>query len=173
MVPVAALVLTVVVPMVVIKVRDLFRVALERHETREVLRRDTVPAYRDRVWSPDDQRRADMVIEVLRLISGERFRDLDQVRKATEIVDLVRDEEQPSEEPAPAQNEERPPAESPLFPLVNKLVDRFNTRLAVQVVITVVGLVGGGYIILSGNYSGGMETTSGGIIGMVFGYWLK
>jgi hypothetical protein len=70
---------------------------------------------------------------------------------------------------------EHPPSSSGAAPpaLLEKLVDRFNTRVAVQVLITLVGLVGAGYIILSGNYSGGIETTSGGIVGIVFGYWLK
>ncbi len=49
--------------------------------------------------------------------------------------------------------------------------DRIRTIM--RVCITIVGILGGGYIIISGNYSGGTETTAGGIIGMVFGYWLK
>src|SRR5215213_3671355 len=46
-------------------------------------------------------------------------------------------------------------------------------RAFIRLIISIVGLVGGGYIILSGAYSAGTETTAGGIIGMVFGYWLK
>jgi hypothetical protein len=38
---------------------------------------------------------------------------------------------------------------------------------------TVFGLLLGGYIIISGAYSPGKETTAGGIVGMIFGYWLK
>jgi hypothetical protein len=46
-------------------------------------------------------------------------------------------------------------------------------RAFIRLIISIVGLVGGGYIILSGAYSASTETTAGGVIGMVFGYWLK
>jgi hypothetical protein len=37
----------------------------------------------------------------------------------------------------------------------------------------ILGLFVGGYIIISGAYSPGTETTAGGIVGMIFGYWLR
>lgn len=50
---------------------------------------------------------------------------------------------------------------------------RSDPRPLIQILITLVGLTGGGYIIISGNYSEGVQTTAGGIIGMIFGFWLK
>ena len=48
-----------------------------------------------------------------------------------------------------------------------------RTRVVVQLFITVVGILGGGYIIISGDYSPNAENWAAGLIGGVFGFWLK
>ncbi len=46
-------------------------------------------------------------------------------------------------------------------------------RVAMQLVTTVVGLAGGGYIILYSNYSTEVQYWAAGLIGSIFGFWLK
>jgi len=46
-------------------------------------------------------------------------------------------------------------------------------RVAMQLVTTVVGLAGGGYVILYGNYSTEVQYWAAGLIGSIFGFWLK
>jgi hypothetical protein len=46
-------------------------------------------------------------------------------------------------------------------------------RVAMQLVTTVVGLVGGGYVILYSNYSTEVQYWAAGLIGSIFGFWLK
>jgi hypothetical protein len=149
---VALLVTAVVLPMIILKARDLF-VFSSAHERQVNVRPKIVIA------TPN------MKLNLERKnLTEEELRKL--LKKVEETPELDREELVTAAETS-KERDAAPP--SPL----EKLVDRFETRLAVQVVITLVGVIGGGYIILSGNYSEGMETTSGGIIGMVFGYWLK
>ena len=54
-----------------------------------------------------------------------------------------------------------------------KLARPSNLTPLVQLMVTVFGLFVGGYIIISGAYSPGTETTAGGIVGIIFGYWSK
>jgi hypothetical protein len=49
----------------------------------------------------------------------------------------------------------------------------FNYRVGMQIFVTLSGLIGGGYIILSGNFSEGAVSIAGGAIGTVVGYWMK
>lgn len=51
--------------------------------------------------------------------------------------------------------------------------DLTKLRVAMQLLITVVGLVGGGYIVLYGNYSTEVQYWAAGLMGSIFGFWLK
>ncbi len=51
--------------------------------------------------------------------------------------------------------------------------DLVKLRAAMQLLVTVVGLVGGGYVILYGNYSQEVQHWAAGLVGSVFGFWLK
>lgn len=46
-------------------------------------------------------------------------------------------------------------------------------RVAMQLVTTVVGVAGGGYVILYGNYSTEVQYRAAGLIRAIFGFWLK
>ena len=46
-------------------------------------------------------------------------------------------------------------------------------RMAIQFLVTVVGLVGGGYVALYGNYSQEVQYWATGLEGSVFGFWLR
>jgi len=46
-------------------------------------------------------------------------------------------------------------------------------RVAMQLVTTVVGVAGGGYVILYGHYSTEVRYWAAGLIGSIFGFWLK
>jgi hypothetical protein len=48
-----------------------------------------------------------------------------------------------------------------------------DTRLIMQILLTLLGLVGAGYIIFSGDFSANTEQWATGIIGLVIGFWLK
>ena len=46
-------------------------------------------------------------------------------------------------------------------------------KLAAQILVTVFGLVAGGWILLGGDYPPGHEKAATGWIGLIFGYWLR
>lgn len=46
-------------------------------------------------------------------------------------------------------------------------------RLIIQLLATIVGLAGGGYIVLYGNYSIEVQYWAAGLVGSIFGFWLK
>jgi len=51
--------------------------------------------------------------------------------------------------------------------------DLAKLRVAMQLLTTVVGLAGGGYIVLYGNYSTEVQYWAAGLMGSIFGFWLK
>ncbi len=51
--------------------------------------------------------------------------------------------------------------------------DLVKLRMAMQLLVTVVGLVGGGYVVLYGNYSQEVQYWAAGLVGSVFGFWLR
>jgi hypothetical protein len=51
--------------------------------------------------------------------------------------------------------------------------DLTKLRVATQLLLTVVGLVGGGYVILYGDYPVQAQYWAAGLVGSVFGFWLK
>ena len=51
--------------------------------------------------------------------------------------------------------------------------DLTKLRVAMQLLTTVVGLAGGGFIVLYGNYSTEVQYWAAGLMGSVFGFWLK
>jgi hypothetical protein len=66
-----------------------------------------------------------------------------------------------------------PASTTPQSTATQNWLDLLTSRPFVQLMATVFGLFLGGYIIISGAYSPGTVTTAGGIVGMIFGYWLK
>ncbi len=46
-------------------------------------------------------------------------------------------------------------------------------RMTIQFLVTVVGLVGGGYVILYSNCSQEVQYWAAGLVGSVFGFWLR
>lgn len=55
----------------------------------------------------------------------------------------------------------------------DETLDLAKLRLAIQILTTAVGLVGGGYIILYSGYSIDVQLWAAGLIGLVLGFWLK
>ena len=51
--------------------------------------------------------------------------------------------------------------------------DLAKLRIAMQLLTTVVGLTGGGYVVLYGNYSTEVQYWAAGLVGSIFGFWLK
>jgi hypothetical protein len=54
-----------------------------------------------------------------------------------------------------------------------EISDLTKLRVVIQLLITVVGLSGGGYVVLYGDYPPDVQYWAVGLIGSVFGFWLK
>ncbi len=52
-------------------------------------------------------------------------------------------------------------------------LDFGKLRTVIQLLVTAVGLVGGGYVFLYGNYSTEVQYWAAGLVGSIFGFWLK
>ncbi len=52
-------------------------------------------------------------------------------------------------------------------------LDLGKLRTVIQLLVTAVGLVGGGYVFLYGNYSTEVQYWAAGLVGSIFGFWLK
>jgi hypothetical protein len=61
----------------------------------------------------------------------------------------------------------------PMFPRTRGTMERPEVHLLMQVLVTLIGILGGGYVVISGGYSGDIENWAAGILGLVIGYWLK
>ncbi len=46
-------------------------------------------------------------------------------------------------------------------------------RVAMQLLVTVLGLGGGSYVLLYGNFSAEIQLWAAGLTGSIFGFWLK
>ncbi len=70
-----------------------------------------------------------------------------------------------------------PPDEEAQFAPATDAPDRTpalaKLRTAVQLLVTVLGLVGGGYVVLYGDYPVEARYWAAGLMGSVFGFWLK
>ncbi len=66
-----------------------------------------------------------------------------------------------------------PDAEAPIPAGADGALYLARLRLVIQLLVTVVGLVGGGYVVLYSNYSTEVQYWAAGLAGSIFGFWLK
>ncbi len=52
-------------------------------------------------------------------------------------------------------------------------LDLAKLRVVIQLLITIVGLVGGGYVVLYSDYPAEVRYWAAGLMGSVFGFWLR
>jgi hypothetical protein len=67
----------------------------------------------------------------------------------------------------------QPGAEVSATPDIGGTLDPAKLRALMQLVITVVGLAGGGYVVLYGDYPTEVQYWASGLVGSVVGFWLK
>jgi hypothetical protein len=53
------------------------------------------------------------------------------------------------------------------------VLDLGKLRTVIQLLVTAVGLVGDGYVFLYGNDSTEVQYWAAGLVGSIFGFWLK
>ena len=51
--------------------------------------------------------------------------------------------------------------------------DLVKLRIVIQLLVTVVGFAGGGYFLLYGHHSADVQLWAAGLIGSIFGFWLR
>jgi hypothetical protein len=110
---------------------------------------------------------AALTITWVAMVSYRVLRELERRRERERATEAAREAARRAASSPPSQaaqeEQERPP----------KARQTWNLRLVMQVVVTLAGLGGGGFVLLVGGYSPAAENVASGLVGSVIGFWLK